>query len=924
MQNNPPRLKSRSLAVRLLRVVFSIYLCITVIITGVQMFNEYMFEKEGIRTNLKAYEGIFYDGVGTALWNLDVEQVIAMMEGVDQLHDVVGVKVHDSDDEEIVAIGTMDSQSETKAPGGLATMGLFFHRFPVDYKGEFVGTVYFYSSDAVVLERVKYNFLAIIVNAIIKTVILWLLFIWAFKRYLVRALDSFMSRMEQMDVDQPLHSEPSLDTLDCDELKRFEAVFNAMSERIQTSRRSLKSLNEELELKVIKRTHQLSAQQQMLEQMSQQGRIGAWEVDLVENKVYWSPMTREIHQVDEDYQPSLECMVSFFDGSENRDTLLNSFDACIKHQQPWHHEFLLVSAKGNPTWVRSTGQGQYENGTCVRVFGAYQDIDDQVKARMEVLKAKDAAESAVRMKSDFLATMSHEIRTPMNGVLGMLGLLLKTPLSEQQTHYAELAATSGKSLLGLINDILDFSKVDAGKLELEKEPFNLTSLITDTVQTLTVKGQEKGLEMILTLHRLQNIEVIGDSGRVGQVLTNLLGNAIKFTEHGHVQVSAAFEEESAQRGRLVCTVKDTGIGIPSEKQAHIFDLFTQVDASTTRQYGGTGLGLAISRQLCRLMGGDVSLKSTVGDGSEFTFWIPFNLVSSSSYISKRAFSTSHEYFQAIVVEENAVTRASLCDQLAVWGMKALATTSLDQVRSVVTTWPTRDVNSISFTVLVSEELVDTKKMDTINSELKSRGMGNVRFICLTPLGVTLEAKEGWKEYFERSLSKPVSPDALSKVLQIASDSDRNTQEVVHQIHDEWPDSTRVLLVEDNDINQLVAQGILEKIGLSCDVASNGVDAIRQLQLSDKANPFALILMDCQMPEMDGYEATSSIRSGGAGERYLNTPIIAMTANAMKGDKERCLAAGMNDYLSKPIDAEALKLMLQRWLIEVEYKGGVDC
>jgi CheY-like chemotaxis protein len=188
----------------------------------------------------------------------------------------------------------------------------------------------------------------------------------------------------------------------------------------------------------------------------------------------------------------------------------------------------------------------------------------------------------------------------------------------------------------------------------------------------------------------------------------------------------------------------------------------------------------------------------------------------------------------------------------------------------------------------------------------------------------LEAKEGWKEYFERSLSKPVSPDALSKVLQIASDSDRNTQEVVHQIHDEWPDSTRVLLVEDNDINQLVAQGILEKIGLSCDVASNGVDAIRQLQLSDKANPFALILMDCQMPEMDGYEATSSIRSGGAGERYLNTPIIAMTANAMKGDKERCLAAGMNDYLSKPIDAEALKLMLQRWLIEVEYKGGVDC
>ncbi len=437
-------------------------------------------------------------------------------------------------------------------------------------------------------------------------------------------------------------------------------------------------------------------------------------------------------------------------------------------------EYRINTQSGKVRWVFERGQvvrGHEGQSDCLDGF--ILDITPIKETELALVQAKHQAEEAAKVKADFLAVVSHEIRTPLNGVIGMLGLLEKTDMDENQTHKLTIAKDSANALLVLINDILDFSKVDAGKMELEQIPFNVRTLFENTLEPHRLKAQEKNLDFIIDIKGIDHDWLEGDPTRIRQVLSNLVSNALKFTEQGHIKIQAALDH---YRGhvKLICMVSDTGIGIAPEKMEKLFDSFTQADSSTTRKYGGTGLGLAISKRLCQLMHGDVFVTSEAGKGSQFTFLAALHMTQAIDHIPQ-------------------------------------------------------------------EEQEDVRPLFQQQTQL------------------------------------------------------------------------RILLVDDNSINLVVAEEMLQDIGLHAETACTGQEAISTLRDSPQGAGFSLVLMDCQMPEMDGYEATKRIRKGEAGARYRNIPIIAMTANAMEGDKEKCLAAGMDDYLAKPLDAAQLADVMLSYL-----------
>jgi len=685
----------------------------------------------------------------------------------------------------------------------------------------------------------------------------------------------------------------------------------------------------------------------LLEQMSTHGRIGAWEVDMIGGHIYWSSMTKKIHEVDDDFQPNLQEAINFYKEGESRDTISAIFENTLKTGDPWFYECQLVTQKGNEIWVTSTGQAEFKEGKCVRVFGSFQDINERkihqivnqralrysqtleeltvsddvtsgnldkalslctkacAKAscasrvsiwffksnedvmecvslyhagsntyskgmtlsktdypiyinaiknkkiiiandvyqhpdlkeflphyvkdfnitslldvvisgdgsffgviclehtnekhiwseadesfisavatlissvydrkirkdtEIKLLDAVDKANNAVQAKSEFLASMSHEIRTPMNGVIGMLRAVLKTPLVEKQKHKVHVAKKSAESLLGIINDILDFSKIDAGKMDFEHIHFDFMDFIRDFYEEIVFLAAENKIDFTIDTQQVNCQYLMGDTVRIKQVLTNLATNAFKFTHKGSVCITLKTQKVGPNKQQLVGTVQDTGIGIEPSKIDLLFNAFTQVDASTTREYGGTGLGLSIVRQLCNSMDGDVWVTSQPQKGSCFTFTL--NLQEST--------------------------------------------------------------------------------------QNRHKAIPKLQTTCL---------QEGAK----------------------------------------------VLLVEDNRINQEVAEDLLQDLKLDVHIVDNGLLALRALSQANNSTPFDAVLMDCQMPIMDGYTATQKIREGEAGVRCSLIPIIAMTANAMEGDKQRCLDSGMNDYLSKPVDSHRLHVTLCKWL-----------
>jgi PAS domain S-box-containing protein len=600
---------------------------------------------------------------------------------------------------------------------------------------------------------------------------------------------------------------------------------------------------------------------------------------------------------------------------EDKRAVRASLERSIAESTDWAHTFRIVTPPGVVRWLNARASLSFQPDGKKVWFGMLADITEQQEARFtaELLNTKltesvaaerraaARAEEANRAKSQFLATMSHEIRTPMNGVIGMTSLLLDTPLSPQQREFTEIVRSSGETLLSLINDILDFSKIESGRMDLENEPFNIRECVETTLDLFAARAAQKGLDLLYEIADGVPQDVRGDVTRVRQILVNLVGNAVKFTERGEVVVTVRAGSHNQEPPEILFSVRDSGIGIPRDARERLFHSFTQVDASTTRKYGGTGLGLAISKRLTELMGGRMWVESEMGKGSTFLFTIraqwmpsaprPFIAVARPQLRGKRV----------LIVDNNETSRRILSTLAAKWEMQAVVEESGANALARL-----REPNGIDFALLDMQ----MPEMDGVMLAEEIRrlpGLEPLPLILLSSIGRQPAADQ--PGLFAAVLTKPIKPsqlfDAIAKVF--GSVSREGAQATEAPTPAPSPVQTeRILVAEDNPVNQKVALHMLARLGYRADTAANGLEVLAALERQD----YDVILMDVQMPEMDGLEATRRIRASQSAQK-VRPWIVALTANAMEGDRELSTEAGMDDYITKPIKASELAAALQR-------------
>jgi len=567
----------------------------------------------------------------------------------------------------------------------------------------------------------------------------------------------------------------------------------------------------------------------------------------------------------------------------------------------------------------------------------------------ELVSAKKIAESADRAKSEFLANMSHEIRTPMNGVMGMAELLAATELDVKQAMFTDVIVKSGASLLTIINDILDFSKIDAGQMELDPTPFRLAEAIEDVATLVSSKVAEKDLELIVRIDPKLPEMIVGDVGRIRQIVTNLMGNAVKFTEKGHVYVNVdgqVIKNGDGDFAKLRFSIEDTGIGIPQEQCNTVFDKFSQVDTSATRKHEGTGLGLSISSSLVKLMEGQIGLESTVGQGS--TFWFQVELPIHGELVTERVIPGDLSGARILIIDDNEVNRFILTEQMTAWNFDSVATSSGAEGLAVI---HEAKANGIDLDLVILDyqmpEMDGAQVLRTIRAE---DTLKHLPVVMLTSVDSSEINQELTRLGTEANLTKPTrSSMLLETILQVMANNRANAiiaPKMKHQVASlpafepkaivqpsnsthqsaqkivpkttlgEVPNSVAIkpqqldiLVAEDNEVNQIVFQQILEETGLNFKIVENGHLALAAYKVA----PPRMILMDVSMPEMNGKEATIAIRNHETENMMIRTPIVGVTAHALKGDKESCIDAGMDDYLSKPVSPNKLAQKVEQWL-----------
>ena len=648
-------------------------------------------------------------------------------------------------------------------------------------------------------------------------------------------------------------------------------------------------------------TKELKNKNKKLEQANDIARLGNWDLDLKEQKLDWSEVARDIFEVSADFEPNPENELLFYKSGDSRDSRFNALNAAVLHGRNWDLELELTTAKGNDIWIRSIGMPQFVDGRCLKIRGTFQDITKIKNMEASLIAAKEDAEHANKAKSEFLANMSHEIRTPLNGIIGFTDLLIKTQLNETQQQYLSIVTQSGNALLNTINDILDFSKIEAGKLEMNRSKFNLYEMAEESADVIKYQVQSKGLEMLLNISSDLPKYIWADELRLKQILINLLGNAVKFTEKGEIELKVeALTDPQLREIKYRFAVRDTGIGINPDKKLKIFDAFSQEDASTTKRYGGTGLGLTISNKLLGLMNSKLQVESTPGKGSTFYFEIILESEAGESIEIQNLDSIK----KVLIVDDNTNNRLIINKMLSLKQIKSIEADSGTEAIRLITSGEKFDV------ILMDYHMPDLDGLESIKKirEILKDSINDQPIILLHSSSDETIIKACEKLNVTHRLLKPIKlKDMYSSLVRVISKRPEKNNAVLQE-PERMDDPIQALIAEDNAVNMLLAKTIVRRIAPNATIfeAKNGLEAVEIY----KNTQIDIVLMDIQMPEMNGYEATKKIRTIKH-KRY--TPVIALTAGNVKGEKEKCFAAGMDDFISKPVVAHTIALSLKKWL-----------